>query len=72
MYVCNLINVKNGLYNINALTYGEHHRTNFSYVTQENWFRPMKEPTVCNAKPTILSERCQNVLQCKGKINLRP
>ena len=35
-------------------------------------FRPMKEPTVCNAKPTILSERCQNVLQCMGKINLRP
>ena len=61
------------VYIIYALTYGKHNGTIFSYVTQENWFISSNEgTTVRNAKPTILSSRCQNVLQCMGKINLRP
>ena len=57
IYVCNLTNVKLIVfYSINALTYGKHYGTNFSHVTQENWFISSNEgTTVCNAKPTILS-----------------
>ena len=46
-YVCNFNKCEIMVYNINALTYGKHLRTIFSYVTQENWFIPSDEGTNC-------------------------
>ena len=50
MYVCNLTNKCEIMVYIiytPSRIYGKHQRTNFSCVTQENWFIPSYEGTNC-------------------------